>query len=217
MVETTGIFHYFRKGQKIAIFIASFCLTFASFASETGAIYRAKRGPDSYFKSVEYKKTILISYVDLWAEHFDLPIHIIKGQVEQESGWDNNIVSYKGAKGLMQIMPSTAYCKGNFCLKADMDESLHNPYTNVYYGCMYMRMLLDYYNQDLDLALMAYYGGMGRVNKIINNELNSNSLEAEIRKYASDVREKSINYLELDEFAREIIDNVQPIQYEIIQ
>lgn len=184
-------------------------------ASETGAVYRAKRGSDSYFKSVNYKKKMLISFVDLWAEHFDLPVHIIKGQVEQESGWDNNIVSHKGARGLMQIMPSTAYCYEPFCLKLHPDESLHNPYTNIYYGCMYMKMLLDYYDQDMDLALMAYYGGMGRVNRIIRKTLNSRRLETEIREYASNVKEKSIKYQELEDHTNEIIDNIVPVQYEV--
>lgn len=180
-------------------------------ASETGVVYRAKRGPDSYFKSVEYKKTVLVSFVDQWAEHFDLPIHVIKGQVEQESGWDNNVVSHKGARGLMQIMPSTAYCHSPFCLRLSKDESLHNPYTNIYYGCKYMRMLLDYYDQDLELALMAYYGGLGRVNKIVDQSLGSERLELEIRNYADEVMEKSIKYKEVEDLTNEIMDNIQPV------
>jgi len=93
-------------------------------ASETGVVYRAKRGSDGYFKSIKYSKNLLISYAELWAEHFDLPPHIIKGQIEQESGWNNRIASNKGAKGLMQVMPATAMCRGSLCLKMGKDERI---------------------------------------------------------------------------------------------
>lgn len=189
------------------VFFVSLFLASESQGNETGTIYRAKRGPDSYFKSIQYKKNLLMSYADLWSEHFDLPSHVIKGQIEQESSWDNNIVSYKGARGLMQVMPATAYCQDHFCLKMGRDESLHNPYTNIYYGCMYMRMMLDYYDQDLDLALMAYYGGMGRVNKIVKGKMKSKKLKEEIKDYAASVINKSVKYKEIEDFSEELAEN----------
>jgi len=180
-------------------------------ASETGAVYRAKRGTDIYFKSIKYKKTVLLSYVELWAEHFDLPPNLIKGQIEQESGWDNNIVSFKGARGLMQIMPETAYCKKRLCLKLNENESLHNPYTNVYYGCKYMSMMLKTFDGNYRHALMAYYGGPGRLRKILNGKVKSKRLIAEIEGYSDDVYEKALKYLELNQFTQELIDGVEPV------
>ena len=180
-------------------------------SSETGVVYRAKRGPDSYFKSVNYKKTLLLSYAEQWSEHFDLPPHLIKGQIEQESSWNNNIVSHKGARGLMQIMPQTAYCRKRLCLKLSKDESLHNPYTNIHYGCKYMKMMLKMFDGNMRHALMAYYGGPYRMQMILAGKVKSKRLIAEIEKYADDVYEKSVKYLDLNQISEELIDGVEPV------
>lgn len=159
--------------------------------------YEPKRGPDGYFKSKSYDIKQLHSYAESWAVHFGLPIHFVKAQIEQESGWKHNIVSYRGARGLMQIMPETAYCKNKWCLNLDKDESLFNPYVNIYYGCKYMRMLLDMFNGNYDHALMAYYGGPHRMNQILAGEYNNITVIDSIEEYAISVQEKSKKYLNL--------------------
>jgi soluble lytic murein transglycosylase-like protein len=42
------------------------------------------------------------------AENHDVPAELLDAQAEQESKYDPNAVSRKGARGLMQFMPSTA-------------------------------------------------------------------------------------------------------------
>lgn len=175
-------------------------------ANETGTIYRAKRGPDSYFKSINYRKSLLVSYAELWSDHFNLPSHIIKGQIEQESLWDNNALSHKGAQGLMQILPSTARCRGYMCLKMSKEESLYNPYTNIYYGCKYMSMLMKMFDNNIRYSLMAYYGGPYRMQQILNNEIDSQALIDEIEEYAENVLDRSVAYLEIDQMQEKLIE-----------
>src|SRR5436190_21809923 len=47
-------------------------------------------------------------FVAAYAEHYHVPIPLVRAIVERESGWRACAVSPKGAVGLMQLMPTTA-------------------------------------------------------------------------------------------------------------
>lgn len=75
--------------------------------------------------------------------------------MHQESAFKLKAVSYKGAAGLMQLMPGTATRFG-----------VHNrfdPRQNIEGGARYMRLLLDMFGGDVSLALAGYNAGEGRV------------------------------------------------------
>ena len=89
-------------------------------------------------------------------------IHAI---ARQESQFDRAIVSYAGARGLMQLMPATAReVAGKLRMSYDQG-SLFDPNYNVMLGSTYFRHVLDYYNGSYPLAVAAYNAGMGNVNK----------------------------------------------------
>jgi soluble lytic murein transglycosylase len=89
-------------------------------------------------------------------------IHAIS---RQESQFDRAIVSYAGARGLMQLMPLTAREQaGKLGLNYDQG-SLFDPDFNVTIGSSYFVKLLSYYNGSYPLAVAAYNAGMGNVNK----------------------------------------------------
>jgi soluble lytic murein transglycosylase len=78
----------------------------------------------------------------------------------------NDSTSSAGALGLMQLLPSTAdfiaeRSGGTRFTTAD----LSTPEINIAYGSWYLRYLLDRYNGDEVLALAAYNGGMGNVDR----------------------------------------------------
>ncbi len=89
-------------------------------------------------------------------------IHAI---TRQESQFDRAIVSHAGARGLMQLMTPTAReVAGRMGMPFDQG-SLFDPNYNVQLGSTYFRQLLNYYAGSYPLAIAAYNGGMGNVNK----------------------------------------------------
>ncbi|KAF0200426.1 MAG: soluble lytic murein transglycosylase [bacterium] len=75
--------------------------------------------------------------------------------IRQESGFRTRAVSPKGASGLMQLIPSTARRFGVFNI---FDRS-----QNVHAGATYLKLLLDMFDGDLDLALAGYNAGENAV------------------------------------------------------
>jgi hypothetical protein len=77
--------------------------------------------------------------------------------MHQESSFKRNALSYKGASGLMQLMPPTARRFGV--------TKIFDPRQNIEGGARYMRWLLDYFAGDVKLALAGYNAGEGAVIK----------------------------------------------------
>ena len=82
---------------------------------------------------------------------------LIYAQMHQESSFKLNARSHKGASGLMQLMPATARRFGV--------TKIYDPKQNIEAGVRYMRWLLDYFGQDVVLALAGYNAGEGAVLK----------------------------------------------------
>jgi hypothetical protein len=85
---------------------------------------------------------------------------LIYSQMHQESTFKQRAVSYKGASGLMQLMPATARRLGV--------TNIFDPKQNIDGGVKYMRMLLDMFGGDVNLALAGYNAGEGAVMKYGN-------------------------------------------------
>jgi len=75
--------------------------------------------------------------------------------MEQESHFNARVVSPKGARGLMQLMPGTG---ARFGVRRPFD-----PAQNVAGGTRYLRQLLDRFNGRVDLVLASYNAGEGAV------------------------------------------------------
>ena len=79
---------------------------------------------------------------------------LLAALVWQESRWNPQAVSTKGAMGLTQLMPGTA---------RDLGVDPANPYANLIGGARYLRQMLDRFGGNVEKALAAYNAGAGRV------------------------------------------------------
>jgi soluble lytic murein transglycosylase-like protein len=87
----------------------------------------------------------------------DVDPRLLMAIVEHESKGDPGITSPAGAQGLMQLMPGTARSLG-------VSHPL-NPRQNMDGGARYIKFLLNYYNNNLTLAVAAFNAGAGNVDR----------------------------------------------------
>lgn len=117
--------------------------------------------------SVPYSYDTLI---EKYSKENGLKKELVAAVIYQESRFDPNVASHRGAKGLMQIMPETGEWVS---LKMGLDyteDMLLDPETNVKMGTWYLKYLLDYYEGDERLALAAYNAGFGNVDQWMEDD-----------------------------------------------
>jgi soluble lytic murein transglycosylase len=94
---------------------------------------------------------------------------LIAGVIYVESRFRDQ-TSHAGAKGLMQILPSTAdYIARKSGGTAFEQGDLATPQINIAYGSWYLRYLLEHYHGNELLALAAYNAGEGKVDEWYRN------------------------------------------------
>ena len=99
-------------------------------------------------------------YIQKAAQKYEIEPELIHAVIKTESNGNHRAVSKKGAKGLMQLMPSTA---------SDMNVgNPFNPEENIEGGTRYLKYLIEKFNGNVTLALAAYNSGPKTVEKYGN-------------------------------------------------
>jgi soluble lytic murein transglycosylase len=121
---------------------------------------------------------------------------LVAGVIYAESRFRDQ-TSHAGARGLMQITPATAdYIAQKSGGTAFVHGDLGTPQINIAYGSWYLRYLLDRYDDNVVLALCAYNGGEGNVDKWLR--------EAHIADTAFTV--DRVPFKETREYVRRVLD-----------
>ncbi len=121
-------------------------------------IYELDRKTLGYLFPLEY-----IEEVKKFSENID-PLFVLS-LIRQESAFNPEAKSSVGARGLMQLMPTTAK---QFKRKVNK-EQLNDPNINIKIGVKYLTQLLQKYNGNMIYALSAYNAGESRVKNWRNN------------------------------------------------
>jgi soluble lytic murein transglycosylase-like protein len=102
-----------------------------------------------------YSRPEATAIADYYSGQCAVPKELIYAIIDVESGWKADAVSPKGAVGLMQLMPYTAFRFGG-SNRFDTADNLRT-------GIRYLSFLLEVFDGDLRLAVAAYYAGEARV------------------------------------------------------
>ncbi len=107
---------------------------------------------DTKDKSV---KSRIENAVEQASKKYNVDANLIKAIIKVESDFNPNTVSSAGAKGLMQLMPEN--CR---------DLGVTNPFNieqNIDAGTRHIKEYIDMFGGSIEMGLMAYNGGPGRM------------------------------------------------------
>ncbi len=110
---------------------------------------------------VKYK-----NFINKYSQVFSLDPVLVCAVINTESGFNKDAVSSVGARGLMQIMPSTAQEIASKLKVQNFNlDMLFVPEVNIRFGCYYLKYLLTMFNQNVNNAVAAYNAGFNKVNE----------------------------------------------------
>ncbi len=103
----------------------------------------------------------LIPVFEEWAAANGIPADLLMALAWHESGWNNNAVSYKGARGIGQLMPVTSdWIARDLIGRPSLDPA--DPIDNIRMSARFVWWLLRYHG-SVDDALAGYYQGPASV------------------------------------------------------
>ena len=126
----------------------------AAAVSEVGTAQLTDQKQD-FSKTAVENDPLFRSIIQEASDRYEVEPELIHAIIMAESSYNPKAVSRKGARGLMQLMPSTAKALG-------VKDSF-NPEHNIDGGVRYFRQLLDRFGGDVKMALAAYNAGSRKV------------------------------------------------------
>jgi soluble lytic murein transglycosylase-like protein len=170
-------------GSKFALFFAALLMTAGAGAHSRIYTYMDADGVKHYTDVPDNNryKLLVLSPQDVTqsGEHYDATLlaraaqydsiieraalsaavepNLLRAVIVVESGFNSRAVSKRGAVGLMQLMPATAFRFGV--------SNPYDPKENVHAGARYLKFLMDRFGQNVRLALAAYNAGEEAVDR----------------------------------------------------
>jgi N-acetylmuramoyl-L-alanine amidase len=96
------------------------------------------------------------AYFNKWADANGIPRDLLKSICYMESGWSSTAVSRTGARGIGQLLPSTAnFVKTNLIGHRELD--INNPEDNIRMSARYIWYLLKLNGGNQQAAAASYY------------------------------------------------------------
>jgi soluble lytic murein transglycosylase-like protein len=132
--------------------------------------------------------------IRIYAARNDLDPALLAALVRLESNFNANAVSPAGARGLMQILPSTwrylypdSTCDGEYPPPSRGSDCIFEPSASLRIGAMYFRRMLTEFEGDVVLAVAAYNAGPSAVRRLGDSQTTGIPPFRETRQYVGDV------------------------------
>jgi len=145
-VDTNGVVHFTNAPQYTKVT-----------NKRDWSFYRTERNTGSLPVA---SSQLIHSYQDLirhYASSYRLEPALVKAVIKAESNYNPQAISNKGARGLMQLIPETA--------RQMRVNDPFDPSQNIRGRSNYLRLMLDQFNGNIDLALAAYNAGPNAVQR----------------------------------------------------
>lgn len=106
-----------------------------------------------------------------WAERNRVDPFLVWAVMREESHFQPDVMSWADARGLMQVIPSTGAWIAQRLGEPFVLEDLFDPATSIRYGTWYLSNLLEVFDGNATLAIAAYNGGRGSVQRWMGSPL----------------------------------------------
>ena len=103
-------------------------------------------------------------YIHEASGRFGVPENWIRSVMRQESGGQEDVISWAGAMGLMQVMPDTY---DGLRARYNLGDDPFDPHNNILAGTAYLREMYDRFGSPGFLA--AYNAGPNRLDQYLSN------------------------------------------------
>lgn len=127
------------------------------------------------FSTQKYKLAYPLYYkefVNKYAEKYNVSPYLMLSLMREESFFNNTAVSSTGAMGLMQLMPATAKTMDYNLYDTN---KLYEPEYNISLGIKYFAHLMEIFNGNEALCVLAYNSGPGSVKNWLTKLAESDS------------------------------------------
>jgi LysM repeat protein len=99
-------------------------------------------------------------HLGAWADRLGVSPHLVRALAWMESGYQAQVISSVGARGVLQVMPETRSFVEQVLVGHPIPHTLDG---DIEVGILYLRHLLSQFDGDTGLALGAWYQGEAAV------------------------------------------------------
>lgn len=136
------------------------------------------------------------SQIEYCGDKYQVDSALIASVINVESNFKEDVISNKGAIGIMQLMPSTAKWLAEKTGQEYNDEKLLDVEYSIDLGSFYLSFLIEYFD-DEKLGICAYNAGQGNVSAWLKDD-----------RYSSDGRTlKNIPFPETRQYLKRVLNN----------
>ena len=139
-------------------------------------------------------------YVEKYASKYNIDPLLIYSIIKAESNFKPDVKSSSDAYGLMQVTKESAKdVAKKLDTKTTNTKMLYDPKTNIKIGVTYFNFLLEKYDYNTNIAVIAYNAGFGNVDKWIQKGI--------IKEDGQDL--ENVPFKETNNYVRKILNNYE--------